>query len=728
MFDPIPARFSQHRRTITAAIWLTLLFLFTGAAFARFIFASIERERSHHSALFDRDLRELAARLDADERAVLQRNLSALLPEDRLIQPLILPRQYFVSLPAGNSSFIPRPPPRNCYVDLVVATTKPVRDQATDRFCAYFTSNRALGSYLFLAMSFAASSVVPLRPGDVAINADAIRLFIKSGERSALWWLALQPPKGKSPSSNRFEVTAIREEAGGRRERDHRIEGWAYRQQQPDGTAFIHLIARLNYHAIVPQEKAQQNAESPQSVAVASRNTERRGHRGRAAIADNVSEPWPPKDWQNVTIQLDRKVVDPEARKETFVSYSSRGVTNLSVSALSIPFTSAYAAVRIREQLDSGEQRFWTPLPPASLRGKVNDADSWIRFVNGDIQIQLGDPLARKQIIPDTTLVFEVTHPGIVVEKSVWQTAVLLALASLGILGLARHFWKQLLKPISVLSANATALARSPVGSEQELPYGNSSDEVGTLSRAFNDLLNETRMRATREQIERETRNDEARQKHLEELKAREISLKTIGHEIRSPLQALLGLHNDESDPSRRYIDRMIRAVNHLFGNAGPAAFDSVPIDLQLVDIADFLFNQAINAATAQSPIKNVKYDGPRSGVACQVDPDAFEDTVAHILENAERFRTEGTPIRIHLANDADIATISISNDGPWIPEDLLEKIFEFGFSPTDNRDESNQGIGLCAARNYVSRMKGHIKARNTASGVEFIISFPVDK
>jgi K+-sensing histidine kinase KdpD len=96
-------------------------------------------------------------------------------------------------------------------------------------------------------------------------------------------------------------------------------------------------------------------------------------------------------------------------------------------------------------------------------------------------------------------------------------------------------------------------------------------------------------------------------------------------------------------------------------------------------------------------------------------------------LENAARFRINATPIRIHLSQQDRIATISIGNDGPQIPDNLLETIFEFGFSPTENRDESNQGIGLYAARNYVSRMSGNIVARNTTYGAEFIISFPLD-
>lgn len=516
------------------------------------------------------------------------------------------------------------------------------------------------------------------------------------------------------------------EYANGKRERDRRIEGWAYQQQQPDGESLLHIIARLDFHAIIPQQPPQLGVQSKLPVAQSHYRGGRVKHLRQEADADAMLEPWPPQGWQDVNIQLARKSLNPATQQATLAEYSPHGTTNLSVSALSAPFVNAYAKLSIRKQLHSGEIKRWSSSPPAALNGKFDSTDSWLRIVNGDLVFQRASPLVREQIVPDTNLVFEVSHPGTVVEKGIWQTAALLSLVLLGFFFLAHHFWVRLLKPIWVLSAKAAELVHSPIESDQELPYGENRDEVGTLSTAFNDLLKETRQRTSREQAERERRSEETRQRHLEDVKTKEVSLKTIGHEIRSPLQALLGLHQ-VGDPSRRYIDRMIRAVDHLFGKAGPASFDSVPIDLQQIDIAAFLSIQATNAATATSPITNVEYIGPLSGVVCKVDPDAFEDTVAHILENAARFRFDTTPIHIHLSEQESIATISIANEGPQIPDHLLETIFEFGFSPTENRGDSNQGIGLFAARNYVSRMSGNIVARNTTSGVEFIVTFPLD-
>jgi len=726
VFDLSLSKFAQYRLTLTAVVGLALLFLLTGATLYRLITASIEKERSHRQELFDSDLRELAGRLDADERYVLENNLSKLLSEERPIQPLLLPRLYFVNLPIGNSPLTPRPPPQNCYVDLVVLAPNAERNQNPDRFCTYFTSNRALGSYLYLDMTLSNRSVATLRTGDITLHADAIRLSVRSGEHSGSWWLTLQPPRYSPPSSRRFEVTAILEYANGKRERDRRIEGWAYQQQQPNGESLLHIIARLDFHAIIPQQPPQPGILSQQTVVKSHYRGGQFRHRRQEALTDAMLEPWPPQGWQDVKIQLARKSLNPDTQQATLAEYSPQGRTNLSVSALSAPFVNAYAKLSIRQHLHSGELKRWPSSPPAALSEKLDSTDSWLRIVDGDLVFQRATPLVREQIVPDTNLVFEVSHPGTVVEKGVWQTAALLSLVLFGFLFLAHHFWVRLLRPIWVLSAKATELVSSPIESEQELPYGDNRDEVGTLSTAFNDLLKETRLRASREQAERERRSEETRQKHLEDVKTREVSLKTIGHEIRSPLQALLGLHQ-VGDPSRRYIDRMIRAVDHLFGKAGPASFDSIPIDLQQIDIAAFLSIQATNAATATSPITNVEYIGPLSGVVCKVDPDAFEDAVAHILENAARFRIDTTPILIHLSQQESIATISIANDGPQIPDNLLETIFEFGFSPTENRGDSNQGIGLFAARNYVSRMSGNIVARNTTSGVEFIVSFPLD-
>ena len=66
-----------------AVVALILLFLLTLATLVNLVTTSVEKARSIRQERFDRDLRELAGRFDADERYVLEKNLTEVAPEFR---------------------------------------------------------------------------------------------------------------------------------------------------------------------------------------------------------------------------------------------------------------------------------------------------------------------------------------------------------------------------------------------------------------------------------------------------------------------------------------------------------------------------------------------------------------------------------------------------------------------------------------------------------------------
>lgn len=260
-----------------------------------------------------------------------------------------------------------------------------------------------------------------------------------------------------------------------------------------------------------------------------------------------------------------------------------------------------------------------------------------------------------------------------------------------------------IIRRIATLSRRTRGLSKSVQaegGLERyDLADLRSSDELGLLAAGLDDLL-----RRVKEDVERE-KIRAAQEKDM---------WHAVGHEIMSPLQSLLALHGRADDPSQRYISRMQQAVRVLYGSASPSeAFQSTRLDIAAVDLAEFAKNVAANAGIA-----DVHYTGGSEPLFVRADEFPLEDVFAHLLKNADRHRTPGTPIVIELSSSDSTATVGIRNDGPQIPDELLSRIFEYGVS--EQPEAGNRGQGLFVARTYMAKMGGTITARNVEGGVSF--------
>jgi signal transduction histidine kinase len=230
-------------------------------------------------------------------------------------------------------------------------------------------------------------------------------------------------------------------------------------------------------------------------------------------------------------------------------------------------------------------------------------------------------------------------------------------------------------------------------------------DELGILANCLDDLLQRVKEDAVRERIRAE------QEKEL---------WHAVGHEIMSPLQSLLAIHGNPEDPSHRYISRMQQAVRVLYGSASPSeAFQSTAVQVQAIDLAEFLPNVAEHAGIAD--VRCALVDGP---VPVHADEYPLEDVFSHVLKNADRYRRPGTPITLVLETTERTATITIHNVGAPIPDHLIDQIFEYGVSEQPEAGaRGNRGQGLFVARTYMAKMGGTISARNVEDGVSFLLT-----
>ncbi len=235
-------------------------------------------------------------------------------------------------------------------------------------------------------------------------------------------------------------------------------------------------------------------------------------------------------------------------------------------------------------------------------------------------------------------------------------------------------------------------------------------DELGILASCLHDLLNRV--------------NEDVRREHLRAARERD-TWHAVGHEIMSPLQSLMVLHGQEGDPSARYIHRMQQAIRVLYGSASPSeAFQSTRLRLDALDLKKFLGHVADNAQSAG--IANVQFVSDAESANVRADEYSLEDVLTHILTNADRHRAADTAITIALNSNEEGSTVRVRNIGETIPDDLFDKIFEYGVS--DQKGEATsamRGQGLFVARTYMAKMGGTITAKNEVDGVSFELIFP---
>ncbi len=107
-----------------------------------------------------------------------------------------------------------------------------------------------------------------------------------------------------------------------------------------------------------------------------------------------------------------------------------------------------------------------------------------------------------------------------------------------------------------------------------------------------------------------------------------------------------------------------------------------------------------------------------------QADSDMLYQAFLNILMNAIQAMPEGGKIQVGIQSAVGIVTICIEDEGPGVPETLLEKIWD----PFFTTKEKGTGLGLGIVKNIIESHHGCIRVENRkeASGIRVIIELPI--
>ena len=190
--------------------------------------------------------------------------------------------------------------------------------------------------------------------------------------------------------------------------------------------------------------------------------------------------------------------------------------------------------------------------------------------------------------------------------------------------------------------------------------------------------------------------------------------LAAISHDLRTPITRLRLRAEMIQDPGNR--EKFARDLDEMEAMAGSALelFKSVGDETQrqALDIGALVESLCEDwCDTGADVTVEGAPDGPYSA-----HPRALRRCLDNLVENALRY---GARARITIEDDDSSLRIAVRDDGPGIPDEDLERVFEpfFRLERSRNRGSGGAGLGLAIARNIARWHGGDIHLRNAAHG-----------
>jgi two-component system sensor histidine kinase ChvG len=109
-----------------------------------------------------------------------------------------------------------------------------------------------------------------------------------------------------------------------------------------------------------------------------------------------------------------------------------------------------------------------------------------------------------------------------------------------------------------------------------------------------------------------------------------------------------------------------------------------------------------------------------------------IETVAENLIDNAVSFSPPGSGILVQLTRDGSFAHLIVSDEGPGVPAEQLERIFDRYYSerhaePATDTASTYFGIGLWIVRRNVEAMSGRIEAENrTPHGLAIHVRLPL--
>ena len=276
---------------------------------------------------------------------------------------------------------------------------------------------------------------------------------------------------------------------------------------------------------------------------------------------------------------------------------------------------------------------------------------------------------------------------------------------------------RRAMRPIAGLTATAQDITRTG-DPDRRVPQPVADDEVAELARTLDEML--LALEASRSATEGALQRQRA-------------FVADASHELRTPLTSVLAnlellgeeLHGESretADGALRSAQRMRRLVTDLLLLARTDNVQEhtlLPVDLAAVAM------DAVGEASAIAAGHQLGVDAPEPVIVTGA-LDELHRLVLNLVENAIHHTPAGTSVDVRVAAAGGDAVMVVADDGPGVPADRREQIFNRFYRGDGDRGRST-GLGLAIVRAVARGHGGDVRLDDAASpGSRFVVTLPL--
>lgn len=259
---------------------------------------------------------------------------------------------------------------------------------------------------------------------------------------------------------------------------------------------------------------------------------------------------------------------------------------------------------------------------------------------------------------------------------------------------------------------------------------------VEDLERANNFLQEQI---AERKKAEEETRKALAKERELNELKTKFVSI--ASHEFRTPLSSVLSSaslvqqykNKGELDKIDKHIQRIKSSVNHLtailndFLSLGKLEEGRVDIEREDVNVEEFFHEIHEEIRPLLKEGQTIELNCTLKNKIIPLDRRVMRNILFNLISNASKYSDNNKTIYLTCKENKTDLVISVRDEGIGVPEHEIKHLFERFFRATNATNIQGTGLGLNIVKRYVDLLDGKIDFESTeGKGSTFTITLPI--